>query len=186
MTAGSAGIYEYYLSVSSGSSSVKSMSVVLTVHSSPTTTVTTTSTTTTTTLTIDTTSVPTTTVPPFLKASTSFTESNLPNGAKFTVVYDGITNSSTVGTKGAGVTFSTPHGSYQYMVPNVIYGGRLYYIHAQTGSITAGNRVTVSYSSTNVPATTSNTLYYLTISYSCGNVGGAGQLPGVAPALSCP
>jgi hypothetical protein len=89
---------------------------------------------------------------------TTFVEMGLPNGALFAVTYDNITNSTTVAVASNSVLFSTPAGVHAYLVPNMTYNGKIYYIHTRTGNVGSGIKVSVSYLSTNAPTTTTSSV----------------------------
>ncbi|MCL4388139.1 PGF-pre-PGF domain-containing protein, partial [Candidatus Marsarchaeota archaeon] len=73
---------------------------------------------------------------------TTFSESGLPSGATWGVVYDGITNSST----GSAVSFDTVPGSHTFAIANVTYGGNTYIAKPSSGNVVAGNTTDIAFS----------------------------------------
>ncbi|OWP54032.1 hypothetical protein B2I19_00015 [Thermoplasmatales archaeon ARMAN] len=73
---------------------------------------------------------------------TTFSESGLPSGAPWSVVYDGITNSSAL----SSISFDTAPGSYTFAIANVTYNGKTYIAKPSSGSVVAGNVTSVAFS----------------------------------------
>ncbi len=73
---------------------------------------------------------------------TTFSESGLPSGATWSVVYDGITNSSAL----SSISFDTVPGSHTFAIANVTYNGKTYIAKPSSGSVVAGNVTSVAFS----------------------------------------
>ena len=84
------------------------------------------------------------------QAYTSFSETGLPNGAAFNVIYDFVSNSITVGSASKTVIFKTAQGSYPFTVSSSVYNGIMYLpvangILVSNGVLTAGSAQSVAF-----------------------------------------
>ena len=74
--------------------------------------------------------------------TTTFTESNLPSGTKWSVSYDSINNSNTT----SQISFSTPKNTYSFSVSEPSAGSScLYYPVPKSGNLAAGNSQGIKY-----------------------------------------
>ena len=79
-----------------------------------------------------------------------FTETGLPSGATWNVIYNGALNSSSTNT----ILFSTLPGNYIFSVANQIVSGTTYTPTPSTGHLAAGNTQTITFSQASAPTCT--------------------------------